>query len=1035
MKKILKIFSYFILTIVLLVITLLVIAKIAENKIADIALKKVSESIEAPVTIDDVSLNLLRKFPLATIELHNVILNEHNFKADSVSFSGADTIANIKKLYVSVKSRPLLKGNIDIVKVDVKGANVNYTVDTSGATNIDFLMVSEEDSTAVDTVPSEPLNLILNDLSAWNITVNYNDESLKTKAKVKLPELKVNVSILGDNILASVVGAVNLSSCSFSETNLYLMNNTNIDFDIDYQNDSVSIKHLKIDTDGAGFSIMGSVVLGDEVKTDVRFIGADLNLAELMKYVPEEILKEYGIDRVKGNVHIDAVAKGVYSDSELPQVDLNINFKDGNIKTKDYPELKNISFSGKATNGILKNNQSSQADFSSLHFETEKSKFDIAFSVLDIDHPKYVINTAMYINVEEFKSFIPDSILKSASGNIKLKMNTKGELPDSIDDSFVDYLMANSQAEVVLNNLNVDVNNDLSIKNFSTKFEYKPNHFSINNLNIDVPVYNFELRNTSLKADFWGSINNMADLRLHVKDYYIETKGAEISGYLKVKNLEKPDYETETKLVFALEETKELLPDSIISDLSGNLIVDINSKAILNLDSIAEQAIDAAFNKSTVRVRMDNITAILPDDPMYKIENLSGLINMSPDALTINKLEGIAAGVSFGIDSTEAWNSYETFVLGSKKEIFTLQTNITVGEINNSLFEAFLPSDTGDEVETKEEIVQKVESEDSLPKFLLPDLSKFGLPHFLIRGKLAIKKLEYENNVVDDISMKFRFADSLYVVDQFKMKTSDGEFNTSLKLDARKWDKPVVDIRSYITKLDLKKLLMLNDNFGDTILTHEKVNGILTSELHLRAFYEDGDWPTDRIRAEGHFTLEDGYIYDYEPLVDLSKSMGSFVAGGLKELDKLDFNTLKTSIFMYKDKVYIPKTDVVTSSMDFSGFAMHSLQDEYEYHLKLHLGDVFTGKSEKLMKEQAKQNKKDGTTVERDGLKLYTLKIDGKKRRGFDTDKLEKEFLKDLNKQKGWLRLFFNPLLVNFSTDLDRKIRNKEIIEKYGGKN
>ena len=121
--------------------------------------------------------------------------------------------------------------------------------------------------------------------------------------------------------------------------------------------------------------------------------------------------------------------------------------------------------------------------------------------------------------------------------------------------------------------------------------------------------------------------------------------------------------------------------------------------------------------------------------------------------------------------------------------------------------------------------------------------------------------------------------------------------------------------------------------------------------------------------------------------------------------------------------------------MDFSAFAMHGFNDEYEYHIELHLGDVFTGKSEKLMKEQAKQNKKDGSTLERKGVKLYSMKKDGKKRYGFDKDKLEKDFLKDLNKQQGWLRLFFNPLLVNFSTDLDRTARNREIIEKYVGNN
>jgi hypothetical protein len=219
----------------------------------------------------------------------------------------------------------------------------------------------------------------------------------------------------------------------------------------------------------------------------------------------------------------------------------------------------------------------------------------------------------------------------------------------------------------------------------------------------------------------------------------------------------------------------------------------------------------------------------------------------------------------------------------------------------------------------------------------------------------------------------------------------------------------------------------VNDNFGDTSITYEKFAGLLTCELDTRAFYADGTWPTDKIRAEGHFTLEDGKIYGYEPLVDLSKNK---LVGGLKELDKLDFIKLNVSIFMLNDKVYIPKTTVVTSSMDITAFAMHGLQDEYEYHLELKLGDVLTGKSEKLIKEQEKQNKLQGVTEERNGIRLVSLKLDGDKKNGFDNDKLIEIFEEKLDKQKGWLKVFFNPNVVNFSTDLDRTKRRKEIDEQ-----
>jgi hypothetical protein len=263
----------------------------------------------------------------------------------------------------------------------------------------------------------------------------------------------------------------------------------------------------------------------------------------------------------------------------------------------------------------------------------------------------------------------------------------------------------------------------------------------------------------------------------------------------------------------------------------------------------------------------------------------------------------------------------------------------------------------------------------------------------------------------------------LYVIDQFKLKTCGGEVKTSIKFDARKWEQPLLDIKNDISKMDLRQLLMDNDNFGDTVLTYDKVTGTLTSLFHIRAFFIGDSVPTEKIRVKGEFTLENGRIYDYKPLAELSKNIG-----GLKELDKLEFNTLNSSIFMFKNKMYIPKTNVVSSAMDISAFAMQSMVDDYEYHLVVHLSDVLAGKSAKLIEEQAKQNKKDGITEERNGLSLVSMQIGADKRNGFDNEKLKKKFENDLNRQQGFLNLLFDPGLVNFSTELDRTARNRAIL-------
>ncbi len=1061
MKKILKFLLYFILSIFLLIIVLTVVAKLTEDNITHMVMEKVSEEIKAPVKIDDVSFTLLRHFPRATIELNGIYLGSPEYGADS-SIISVDTLVSINKIFLDAKTKPLIDGIIEVTKIEIEGADLAYRVDTAGKTNIDFLMpvdTTQTEEAVEDTTPSAPLDATLGELSLKNITCHYADESMKMAATLKIPDIKIKARAKNDIYQAKVKGGITLSNCSFEGTNLNLMKELAANFNIDYSADTVRIKELGIVTDGAKINLSGGAILKDEIATDITLESAELNLGELIKYAPAEILKEYGVNQVGGVISLNAKVKGIYTDNEMPQVNLNIAFKDGKVVTKDYPALNNINFSGKVTNGLLRNNQSTQIDFKSFGFATGHSNFNFAFKVMNIDHPMYNVSTDMTINVDDFKQFIPDSLLKSIDGVIHAKLATKGQLPDSIGDDFVDYVMENSRANIEFRNFDVNMDDTLIVNSFSAAMAYSPNNFKIDNLTVSVPAYKVHLKNTSLNTRFQGNLEDMSSMYLDIRSIHVETDSCKFNISGTVSNLEKPTFRASTNFNVNFGEIKSMMPDTLFDRLDGSMYLSFSSSGTLDLDSIADQATDLIFNKSLTSVQLKNIYVSMPDDPMTKVENFSGRITVNKDRIAINKMKGKVAGIDFGIDSTEIKNVYETFILGHRDKDLIVQTVIDVGAIDYAAIEAMMPADTtavdsmtnSQEAEsaapaarsdsnstvsdttksanaTAENATENT-SDDSASTAILPDFEKLGLPHFLVRGRLSVKQVKYEKNVIDDISMLFRFADSLYVIDQFKLKTCDGDVNTSLKFDARRdWNQPVVDVKNIITGLDLQKLLMLNDNFGDTTLTYDKVSGILTSDLSARATLIGDSVPTDKIRVRGNFMLENGKLYDYKPLVDASVGIG-----GLKELNKMDFNTLKTSIFMFKNKIYIPRTDVVSSALDLSAFAMQSMgeDEDYEYHIILHLSDVLKGKSDKLMAAQAKQNKKDGGTVDRSGLNLVSMDVGDFKKNGFDNEKLKKKFENNLNKQEGFLKLVFNPLLVNFSTDLDRTARNREILEKY----
>ena len=268
MKKALKILSIIIIVLLVIIILLSVVAKLKENEIADIALKKISKSIHAPLVIDDISLNLIRRFPLATVELKGILLGSHNALGLSDSLISKDeTLAYMEKLFISVKSRPLFRGEFEIMKVEMKGVDLSYIVDTKGISNFDFLFdTAQKDSSDTTSIS---LSVMLKELLLRDIHCSYYDSLNLRSAQIVIPKAEVNGEIKDKYLHGSASGALKLSNCNYKSTNLHLMRETEIDFDVTYSGDSVDVKELVVSTDGADFDIIGSAVIKDTIETDL----------------------------------------------------------------------------------------------------------------------------------------------------------------------------------------------------------------------------------------------------------------------------------------------------------------------------------------------------------------------------------------------------------------------------------------------------------------------------------------------------------------------------------------------------------------------------------------------------------------------------------------------------------------------------------------------------------------------------------------------------------------------------------------------
>lgn len=1042
-RKTTKILLITILSLFILILVLVGIAINSEKTITDMALEEVSSMFDAPFEVDGVKLLIFRSFPYLTVEFTGFNLGISNKdKTDTFPSEMSDTILSLRKFYVSLKTRPLLKNKIEVKKVEIEGFAFNYYVNSKGKGNLDFLMASdtsaveEPDSTIVESAPSI-LDVLLNDLTIRDVTVNFKDDNMRAAARIQIPEMDISGRILDEYYKGSLKGKVIVTKTKFEDTHADLMNETSLAFKIDYEDGKVEIESVNFLTDGAKLIARGSAVLGDSVFVDmgVDLLGVDFK--ELSKYAPDTIFESFGLVDVRGKLDVRTKINGyVYDSILLPHIVTNVKLYETNVVTKDYPELKGMAFDGVIDVPNPSDMTTMSADFKYFNLATKESTVNLVFKVTNFEKPSYNLKSDISLKLDEFNDLLPDSTVDYITGEVNLKMSTYGVLPADLGINSADYFLDRTTIDLKLNNICTALDAETEVKDFSTHFTYNPSrNVTLENLTINVPSYKVNVDNFTVMAKLLGKVRDMDNMGVNVDSLYFKMGNTNLVAKATVDGLKIPKYTLQAALNLDLDELRPLIPDTLVKHISGKIAFNMNSYGTVDLDSIETQMLPIAFEQTSMGLKINDFSFEMPDDTLTKVDRLDLDFAMANDTIKIQKLYALAQGIDFKMDSTEVWNVYKAFMLEQRDKKLIVNTHISLGDLSYAMFEPFMVEDSTAVEENSvlasgEGAQESSVSEEAKPALAenkadsevatsVDTVAESYMPQFIARGTFAVNSFKYGNILLEDLSTKFRVDDSLYVADEFKLKAFGGEMNTSAVYDTRQDTQIVVYFKNTMKGLDIYKMLVDGENFDQEEFTSDNITGIITSEVDGRLFFtDDFDVIFDQMIVKGDFKLENGAIYNYKPLAELSK----MPMPGLKGLDSLIFQTLNSQVFIYKNSIYFPKTDIVSSATDISAYGMQSFDDDYQYHLKLYLRDVFFSKNKKLLKEQGfDSDEKEDEKGERKGLELVAKDIQGDTKYGADTKSLQRLMNTKIRLQNRGLSLIFNPRLVNFSTNLDRR--------------
>ena len=140
--------------------------------------------------------------------------------------------------------------------------------------------------------------------------------------------------------------------------------------------------------------------------------------------------------------------------------------------------------------------------------------------------------------------------------------------------------------------------------------------------------------------------------------------------------------------------------------------------------------------------------------------------------------------------------------------------------------------------------------------------------------------------------------------------------------------------------VDVHQFFRSFDNFGQDYLVAENLKGRINGRVQGTLFFDsDLMLVEEKNDLTGDLTINEGALIDFEPMRQLS----AFVK--VKELENIQFSTLRNIIYLQGDRVILPVMYIQSTAMNLwlSGDYFY-LPDSIDYYFKIDLLDVLARK-------------------------------------------------------------------------------------------
>lgn len=992
-------------------------------------LKTLNNDFNGKLEIKDSHISPFTNFPYISIDLEDVKIFED--KSDSSA-----VIADLNEVFLGFDFWKIIGGRLDINDIKLKNGSIHLVQHLNGEFNIAVALTSNtpmDSTTEAMHLAIHEIELKNVDINKLNEENNILLDALIYEADATFETSKKHTGVHFDSKFE--LNVIQNGDTSFIKHKHFDLD-TELDFNS--VDKILTLEPTKIHLENSEFDMEGSINFRDDMFVDLQFGGNKKNYDLVFAMAPEEIIPSLKRYENKGRLFFKTTIKGKTAHGKMPAINATFGCEDGFFKnTLKNKQVDNLNFTGSFTNGTARDPSTMKLTLKDFTAKPEEGKVAANLEVTNFDDPEieFKINSSFELNF--LADFFNLGSLKDLGGSVELEMNfhdiinidEPNHTIEKLNESYksilkVTDLTFNYGSGVPVNDLDLLIdmnghralieycnlkmgNSDLSIhgeisdlpavihhtnEEIETRLKIESKLIDLFELTgADSNAVNEKIKDFKLGLNFKSSAVALTEYKnLPIGEFFIDNLHADIQNYPH----ELHDFQMDVLINdtnFQLLNFKGQIDKSDFI-FSGNL----KHYDIWFSDTLRGNT-EIDFDFESDHLKLEDLLAYNGENFVPKEYRHEELDNFKFHGNTQIYFQDSLQSIDFYLNHLNAKMKIHPLEL---KEFSTnvhyekehLMVNNFKGKLGKSNFNTTLHYYLG-----KDAAIKKMDNHfsfksnyldvDELTNYTLNPSSKieqknhdsvfniYELPFTDMTFDVTINHLNYHRYFMDKLHAKARTTPNHHLyIDTLSVLVADGKISTNGYFNGSNPDLIYFSPDMYVDRIDLDKLFIKFDNFGQDYLLSENIHGEftghITGKLHMHTDLVP-KMDNSEIHIESH--IENGRLEDFAML----DSFADYFRG--KNIETVRFDTLDNKMDFLNGALDIEKM-TINSTLGFLEVSGKQDTDfNFEYKISVPWKMVTKAAASKLFKR--KQNKSQDLDGEiqyaKKNTKYVTIKLMG----------------------------------------------------------